>query len=222
MPLVFISLNTEFTEIMRSRGYEAHTMKIQDWQPRARATYYVSPANSLCFMDGGIDMALSRIVFPGIESRVKRTVRSLGIYTKFGRPYLPIGSSVILNEAADKALVVAPTMLLPQPVPETRNAYWATRAILYNVLVNGKRSLDNVDILMTAMCCGYGEMPAEVAANQICEAIADYTSYGPSRVSPEIVVHEPNLDEQPPYYQNTEWRAIDPRTVVVLKSTPKR
>lgn len=44
-------------------------MKIQDYVPSPnKKTYYVSPANSLCFMDGSIDYALSRIIFPNIET----------------------------------------------------------------------------------------------------------------------------------------------------------
>jgi hypothetical protein len=57
MPIIFISLSDTFTEKTRSRGFEAKTMKIQDYVPNKR-TYYVSPANSLCFMDGGIDPQL--------------------------------------------------------------------------------------------------------------------------------------------------------------------
>ena len=43
-------------------------MKIQDYVPNPnKKTYYVPPANSLCFMDGGIDYSSSRIIFPNIE-----------------------------------------------------------------------------------------------------------------------------------------------------------
>jgi len=43
-------------------------MKNQDYIPNVnKKTYYISHANSLCFMDGGIDYALSKIIFPNIE-----------------------------------------------------------------------------------------------------------------------------------------------------------
>ena len=88
-------------------------MRIQDYQiDPSKKTYYVSPANSLCFMDGGIDYALSRIIFRNIEYEVKATVKQLGIKTRFGRDYLPIGSCVIMDKG-HKALAVAPTMLFP-------------------------------------------------------------------------------------------------------------
>ena len=74
-------------------------MKIEDYIPNPdKKTYYVSPANSLCFMDGGIDYSLSRIIFPGIEMKVKDRVKALKKMTLLGRYYLPIGSSIILDE----------------------------------------------------------------------------------------------------------------------------
>ena len=83
-------------------------------------------------MDGGIDKALSQIVFPGIETEVKSIVNNIGIRTLLNRPYLPIGSSIII-EKGQKNLIVAPTMLLPQNVSNTLNAYYATMAVLYKL-----------------------------------------------------------------------------------------
>ena len=39
--------------------------------PAGPGTAFVSPANSLGFMDGGIDFVLSRFMFPGVEASVK-------------------------------------------------------------------------------------------------------------------------------------------------------
>jgi O-acetyl-ADP-ribose deacetylase (regulator of RNase III) len=51
-------------------------MKIENYVPNPnKRTYYISPANSLCFMDGGIDYALSRIIFPGIEKQLKNVFK---------------------------------------------------------------------------------------------------------------------------------------------------
>ena len=166
-------------------------------------------------MDGGIDLALSRIIFPGIEQKLKQTVRQLGITNLLGRNYLPIGSSVILEEG-NKALAVSPTMLLPQNVANTKNAYYATMAILYNILVNKKENLKDIDILFTSFCCGYGKMIEDEAIQQIREGIRDYISYAPKIYSENIIIKEPNLLEQPKYYQNTEWFPIAPSELVKL------
>lgn len=214
MPIRFVTLSEPYAAAIRSHGYDARVMKIQDYVPDpSKKTYYVSPANSLCFMDGGIDYALSRIVFPGIETEVKRVLRSLNITNCIDRPYLPIGSSIIVDRSDITALVVAPTMLLPQNVSGTRNAYYATMAVLYNVLVNRGESLTDVDIVLTSMCCGYGKMTEEESICQILDAIRDYKDYQPRIVNRQCIVHEPNLLVQPKFYQNTEFFSIRPEEI---------
>jgi hypothetical protein len=77
MPIIFISLNNYFIEEIKKHGFDSYQMKIQEFSnyKPLKKTYYVSPANSLCFMDGGIDLALSREIFPGIEKTVKNIVQ---------------------------------------------------------------------------------------------------------------------------------------------------
>jgi O-acetyl-ADP-ribose deacetylase (regulator of RNase III) len=213
MPIIFISLSDTFTEKIISYGFEAKTMKIQDYIPNKK-TYYVSPANSLCFMDGGIDYALSRIIFPNIEVEVKAVVKQLGITSIVGKPYLPIGSSIILDKS-NKSLVVSPTMLLPQNVSNTRNAYYATMAVLYNVLVNRKEKIEDVDILFTSFCCGYGKMSEDSSIQQIMDGIKDFIYYKPNIINKNIIINEPNLYQQPKYYQNTEFFQIKAEDIIL-------
>ena len=214
MPILFITLNETFAEKMNQRGFITKTMKIQDYIPDPnKKTYYISPANSLCFMDGGLDYALSRIIFPNIESEVKMIVKELGITSIVGKPYLPIGSSVIVDKG-NKSLVISPTMLLPQDVSRTCNAYYATMASLYNILVNKKEKLEDVDILLTSLCCGYGKMEEETSIQQIMEGMRDYKDYNPLFIiNNNIIINEPNLQEQPKYYQNTEFFSIKPEEI---------
>jgi len=215
MPILFISMSETYTEKIKQQGFDAKTMKVQDYIPNPnRKTYYVSPANSLCFMDGGIDSALSRIIFPGIESEVKRIVKEIGITSIVGKPYLPIGSSIILHKGNNTSLVVSPTMLLPQNVSNTKNAYYATVAVLYNILVNAKENIEDVDIIFTAFCCGYGKMEEDVSIAQIMNGIKEYRHYKPQRIYENIIIHEPTLHDQPPYYQNTEFFTIRPENIV--------
>lgn len=213
MPIIFVSLNETFTELIKKHGYEAHTIRIEDYKPNKK-TYYVSPANSLCFMDGGIDLALSRTVLPGIEPRVKSSVRDIGRKNLLGRYYLPIGSSLIVDHDEQKSLVVAPTMLLPQDVSKTQNAYYATMAVLTNIFVNRKESLTDVDVIFTSLCCGYGKMSEEESVRQILKGIQDFRTYGAQLLNSSTVLAEPNLSEQPKLYQNTEWFDISPEKIV--------
>lgn len=217
MPIIFITLSESYTEKIKKYGFYAKTAKIQDYITNDNIkTFFVSPANSLCFMDGGIDYALSRIIFPNIEVDVKKIVKDLGITSIVGKPYLPIGSSIII-ERGNKSLVVSPTMLLPQNVSNTRNAYYATMAVLYNILINNKNNLETVDIIFTSLCCGYGKMDEETSIQQILEGIRDYKNYCPSIIFNEhIIIHEPNLQDQPKYYQNTEFFNIKPEEIVTV------
>lgn len=214
MPIIFISLSKTYTEKIKQYGFEAQTIKIQDYIPNSnKKTYYVSPANSLCFMDGGIDYALSRIIFPNIELEVKNIVKQLGIVSIVGKPYLPIGSSIIINKD-NKSLVISPTMLLPQNVSNTKNAYYATIAVLYNILINNKEKIEDIDIIFTSFCCGYGKMEEDVSIQQIIDGINDYIYYKPKVIYKNIIINEPNLYDQPKYYQNTEFFSIKPEEII--------
>ena len=215
MPIIFISLSETYTEKIKQYGFEAKTMKIQDYVPNSnKKTYYVSPANSLCFMDGGIDYALSRIIFPNIEKEVKTIVEKLGITSIVGKPYLPIGSSIIVNKGNNKSLIISPTMLLPQNISNTKNAYYATMAVLYNILINNKEKIEETDIMFTSFCCGYGKMEEDVSIRQIIDGLNDYIHYKPKRIYKDIIVNEPNLYDQPKYYQNTEFFSIKPEEII--------
>jgi O-acetyl-ADP-ribose deacetylase (regulator of RNase III) len=216
MPIIFISLNEFFTKKIKKHGYEAYTMKIQDYETnKSRKTYFVSPANSLCFMDGGIDLALSTIIFPNIQQKVKQTVKGLNITNLLGRYYLPIGSSIIIDNINDnKSLVIAPTMLLLQNVSETNNAYYCTLAVLYNILINKKNNIDDIDIIFTSFCCGYGKMNEEMSITQMIKGINFYKYYEPNIIDENVICLEPNLNEQPKLYQNTEWFFINCKDII--------
>ena len=107
-------------------------------------------------------------------------------------------------------------MLLPQDVSTTPNAYYATVAILYNILCNRGEDILNVDILFTSMCCGYGKLDETESIIQILAGIKDYKSYSPSIIDNNTIINEPNLDQQPKYYQNSEWFNINPEDIVQI------
>jgi O-acetyl-ADP-ribose deacetylase (regulator of RNase III) len=71
MPNIFISNTEQFINYMLKKNYRALNMCIEDYIP-TKKTFYVSPANSLCYMDGGIDYPLSRIIMPNIEIKLKK------------------------------------------------------------------------------------------------------------------------------------------------------
>lgn len=79
MPIIFVSLNKKFINKVNELGFIGKLIKIQNYKLSNKKTFYVSPANSLCFMDGGIDYALSRIIFPNVQSSVVNIVKNLKI-----------------------------------------------------------------------------------------------------------------------------------------------
>jgi O-acetyl-ADP-ribose deacetylase (regulator of RNase III) len=182
---------------------------------------YVSPSNSLMFMDGGIDFVYSRHMFQGVEAKLKHKVKQLGFTTFLGRSYLPVGSAIIEDHVGDGvrrcALIAAPTMFLPHNVSETRNAYHAFRAALsmfdkYNKTSGcGTRQLHT--LVCPALCTGYGKMPPIEAARQMRLAYDHHTNGPPI---PEMThggvpwcFIGPNQDqEQPNVFDNREIKEI--------------
>lgn len=204
MPIIFITRDIPFYEKIQSHKFESRNELIEKWTPR-RKTYYVSPANSLCFMDGGIDYSLSRNIMPGVEPKVKQMLNIYGKTTLLGRKYLPIGSSFIFDYDDTKSLIIAPTMLLPQDISNTQNVYFATMAIMHNLLVNRQENLDNIDVLFTSFGCGFGKMSADKSIHQIMCGLENFHDYVPEYINKDVLICEPNLSQQPKYYQNSEW-----------------
>lgn len=203
--ITFVSLDRDFLDEIGKYFPNAKLLndKIQDYKPTKNIVYYISPANSLGFMDGGIDLAYSRIMFPGIEKKVKNNIKKYGKKNLLGRDYLPIGSAFAVSAVSTAYLICAPTMLFPQNVQKTNNAYWSMMAIL-NVL--GKNMLNkDVEIIIPSMCCGYGKMKIEDSVSQIHKAFQDYNIS--NSINPYIL--EPNLHEQPKYYENREFFNIE-------------
>jgi O-acetyl-ADP-ribose deacetylase (regulator of RNase III) len=174
-------------------------------------TCFVSPANSLGFMDGGIDLVLSRIIMPGIEQKVKKRIEQLGIISSMGRPYLPIGSVIAVPHSLNTFLIVTPTMFLPHDVRGTQNAYWSFYATLkmWRKLCIQKNKKFN--LVVTSHCCGVGRMPGSESADQMKRAYDDFIhGKGPEIIKEfEDAIIFPNQDmSQPNNYDNREIKEL--------------
>ena len=184
-------------------------------------TVFVSPANCLGFMDGGIDEVYSRKMFPGCEAAIKRKIAALGAKTDLGRFYLPIGSALLVSVGETTGLICAPTMFLPHDVTETRNAELSfLAALLLFKKVNGRHPLYDT-LVVTSHCCGYGKMSAEESARQMRRA---YDRFQAGDVPPDTAtqmdtVLQPLYDnEQPDNYDNREIKNILPERLFAKKS----
>jgi hypothetical protein len=87
-------------------------------------------------------------------------------------------------------------------------------AALYNIVINNKEDIANVEIIFTAFCCGYGKMEEEISMEQILKGINDFSSYEPMIIDTNTRYLQPNMHEQPKYYQNTEWYDINCNEIV--------
>lgn len=218
MKLIFVSFNKEFIDAIREafRGVsdiEYHTGDILDLSVDGRA--FVSAANSIGFMDSGIDFVLSRTMFPGVEKEVKDKIKTLNKETLIGRPYLPIGSSIVVpTQYLTTCLISAPTMFLPHDVSMTNNAYHAFMSVLcvFNKYTNKVcREIDT--IVCTSLCCGWGKMSPKTSAEQIYNAYSDFMS----GKTPDEIDHQKDPcvfmahsvdNEQPNWYDNREIKSI--------------
>ena len=158
-------------------------------------TVFVSPANSLGYMDGGIDWVLSREMFPGLQTQVQQLIRSNGLINAFGRWYLPVGSAICFRIGNDTAtnsssLIVAPTMFQPRDVSHTRNAYWSFLAALTAFHKNGFTS---ETLVATSHCCGYGCMDTMESANQMYAAYMDFCNGAGKKLDTNELMYQVQL-----------------------------
>lgn len=213
MKLVFIDQDGAFTEelaklLPASDAVSYLTGNVQDISQDHTA--FVTLLNSLLFMDGGIDRVYSREMFPGIEKVFKKMISECGHESLVGKKYLPIGSSIMCRVKTSTYLIGAPSMLMPQPVPNTRNAYWATLASLYLA----DKAEDAETLVIPPPACGWGKMTPVDSARQVWWALMDYQSVrnqGSFSTKGQVTmyhgVHFP-LAEQPNYYENSEFKTI--------------
>ena len=205
--LHFVSLNREWiTEIQHL--FPDATASCCDIQSiPTENTLFVSPANCLGFMDGGIDFVYSRKMFPGCEQQVRKKIIEIGYKTMLGRPYLPIGSAFCVSVGESSGLVCAPTMFLPHDVSKTRNAYLSFLAALVNFKKVGKYTT----LVVTSHCCGYGKMSELESARQMRQAYDDFLegTYPADASADANIVRMPLYDqEQPDNYDNREIKEI--------------
>ena len=220
----FVSLNSDWVQQIQTKFKDvprtlAWVTKVQN--VRRQGTVFVSPSNSLGFMDGGIDYSYSREMFPRCEGLLRDKIRDIGHTTALGRPYLRVGSAVWISLGSETAMIAAPTMFMPQDVSDTLNAYHSFMAALMlmkKYLTLKKSSAVFHTLVVTSHGCGYGHMTAEQSAVQMYEAYCDWAAgrvpVEVERASEADVLILPSVDdEQPENYDNREIRTVSLATL---------
>ncbi len=140
---------------------------------QAPGTAFVSPCNSVGLMDGGVDFTLSRVMFPGVEARVRSAFERFGERTADGRAFMPIGCAVtVKTQREGVTLVAAPAMWTTQDVRGTRNAYHATYAALAEAAEDPKVRR----VVFPGMGTGRGMLAADEALRQMTLAHEDFAA----------------------------------------------
>lgn len=173
MKIILAAIDTElyeaFQEHCHADNVEVHHGNILDLEYDA----IVSPANSFGFMDGGIDALYLEKYGTDLQERLQQRIKD----THGGE--LPVGSAAIVGTTRidhHPFLIAAPTMRTPRKLPhDTINPYLATRAALLafeKMVCSVKR---NPTIALPGMGTGIGEVPPQIAAQQMNHAIMQLT-----------------------------------------------
>jgi len=118
----------------------------------------VSPGNSFGFMDGGLDLLISKKLGWQIQKELRQEIE------KSDLGELLLGQAICI-EAGPKIVICAPTMRVPSSdgIPNSLNAYLAMKAILLAGIKHPKIN----SIAIPGLCTGTGRMSPYVAAKQM-------------------------------------------------------
>lgn len=135
----------------------------------------VSPANSFGFMDGGIDLAISRFFGKQVVNKLQKKIEILH------HGELLVGQAEIIPTEHDKIpyLISAPTMRVPSKLKNTVNIYLAIRAIIllikYGKFDNGDEIKNTIKtIAIPGMGTGTGQVKPATFAGQMYKALNDF------------------------------------------------
>ncbi|WP_196889692.1 macro domain-containing protein [Aureivirga sp. CE67] len=168
MEYLLISIDTEMVEAWkRYFSEEANVQIIEDDITKYDVDAIVSPANSFGFMDGGVDLAISKYIGWHVEERLRKRIKE----SDLGE--LLIGQTMIIETDFEKIpyVISAPSMRVPMSfnIATSVNAYLAMKA----TLIAAKKHPKINKISMTSFCTGTGRMDKDIAASQMYQAFLE-------------------------------------------------
>ncbi len=120
----------------------------------------VSPANSYGIMNGGYDLALTRMFDDCLQEKVQEYI----INNLYGEQ--PVGSSIIVDiPNTNKKLIHTPTMRIPSPIVDSEIVYTSMRSTLICALNNNVKS-----IIIPAFGGDTGMLPMRIVAKEMFKA----------------------------------------------------
>jgi O-acetyl-ADP-ribose deacetylase (regulator of RNase III) len=129
----------------------------------------VSPANSFGFMDGSLDLAISRYFGWHVQERLQALIRE----QHDGELLVGCAEVIETNHAAVPFVISAPTMRVPMYLgPQSVNPYLASRAALRAATRHGGIRA----VAFSGMGTGVGQIPVDICARQMRQAYDDVFS----------------------------------------------
>ena len=119
----------------------------------------VSPGNSIGFMDGGLDLLITKKYGWEIQGKLRKRIQETALRE------LLVGQAVVIETSqTPKYIICAPTMRVPERLTsESVNAYLAMKAILSQAILHP----DIRSVAIPGLCTGTGGMSAAMAAHQM-------------------------------------------------------
>jgi len=153
--------------VIQNKDAEDVIAEAFDVSSKGKRVAIISPANSLGFMDGGIELVYM-LGMKGVQKIVYNGIKLLDRPTLLKRPHLPVGMCMAFQPYGSKNenfwFISCPTMFLPGSVKKTNNAMWAMRAASCMV-----RFLKCDRVYTSLMCAGYGKMSPEQSVQQMMQ-----------------------------------------------------
>ncbi len=169
------SIQNLFQTEIDNQIIQIHCQKIQQFISESDGgktnKIFISPSNSLGRMEGGMDLIMSRQIFPGIHLKLAKIIKKLGLFTYQNILHLPIGGSVFIPDVKNRSgCIIAPTMFNSANVGHTQNAFISLLSSL--ILFQKIKEHDNInyDLVITSHCCGNGAMDESEASQQFRNA----------------------------------------------------
>lgn len=150
-------------------------------------TAFVSAANALGILGGGVDGAL-RNMFPLVQDNINAIINQYGYTNIHNDKFIPVGSATIVpichpdENSHNQYLVTAPTMLNPSNVSSTKNCYHALYAVLrlvkkFNEELKSTGNPELETIICPGLGTGVGGISHGSAARQFWHALAHFIKF---------------------------------------------
>ena len=175
MKLIFCDLNEQLIKAWNKNFSEDTNITIYHGSIFEKdSDAIVSPANSFGFMDGGLDLQISKFFGWHVQERLQEIIK------KKHHGELLVGYAEIIETDHKNIpyIISAPTMRVPMILKESVNVYLATKAVLvllkYGIFSNGSLIREKVNkIAIPGMGTGVGRLPYEICALQMKKAVDD-------------------------------------------------